>query len=422
MASAVWFVIALSSAAMIAAGFSRNRVPVAASVALAAVLRVAFALMTSTRYTPADVAVYFKGTALAVLHGHDPLEVLPGREWNFLEFMPYVHALELKSGLPWVEAVKIAPILADLALVWIVSRLAGAEGRTRALQYAVNPLSLLVVSLHGQVEPVAMAFALGGVLLLKKNRPVLAGILLGAAVAAKTWPVVVLIAVLPLRQPRRIVEILAASAVVPVACLASAATFLGTSIPHAISRIVSYSGFVDNWTWSGTWLLLGHRGYGYNSPLSSLGSVLIVLGVATVLWLLRRHPIEVRALGALAAALACTAGFGIQYLFWVLPLTVALAARWRNQYVIAAAFWALVAYLNAFGGIPTRDFLAGLSWLPAGLLVAIIAEQVRRPPRDIVTEPAPPGEGELPDAASPPDTVPRRRNWGLSGQGEHVLR
>jgi Glycosyltransferase family 87 len=287
---AIWLVIALCAAAMIAAGFSYNKVPVAASVAIAAALRVAFALMTSTRYTPRDVAVYFRATAAAVLRGHEPLQVLPGREWNFLELMPYVHAVELKSGLPWVIAVKIAPIAADLVLVWIVSRLAGADGRTRALQYAVNPLSLLVVSLHGQVEPVALALALGGVLLLKKDRPVLAGLLLGAAVAAKTWPILILIAVLPLRRPGRIAQILAGSAIVPVACLASGVIFLNTSIVHAFGRIVSYSGFVYNWTWSGTWLILGHKGAGYNSPLSGLASLLIVAGVAAALWLLRRHP------------------------------------------------------------------------------------------------------------------------------------
>ncbi len=377
---AIWLVIASCAAAMIAAGFSYNKVPVAASVAIAAALRVTFALMTSTRYTPRDVAVYFKATATAVLHGHDPLQALPGREWNFLELMPYVHALELKSGLPWVIAVKIAPIAADLVLVWIVSRLAGADGRTRALQYAVNPLSLLVVSLHGQVEPVALALALGGVLLLKKDRPVLAGLLLGAAVAAKTWPILILIAVLPLRRPGRIAQILAGSAIVPVACLASGVIFLNTNIVHAFDRIVSYSGFVYNWTWSGTWLILGHRGAGYNSPLSGLASLLIVAGVAAALWLLRRHPPEVRSLGALAAVLICTAGFGTQYLFWVLPLTIVFSARWRNYYVLAATVWAALAYLAPFGVKPTRDCLIGMSWLLVGLLAAIIVEQVRREP------------------------------------------
>ena len=381
--------------------------PVAVSVVVAAVLRVIFALMTSTRFTPWDVGLYFKATAEAVVHGRDPLMTLPGREWNFLELMPYVHALELESGLPWVFAVKIAPIAADLVLVWIVSRLAGEQGRTRALQYAVNPLSLLVASLHGQVEPVALALALGGVLLLRRDRPVLAGILLGAAVAAKTWPIVILVAVLPLRQPRQAAKIVAGSAVAPVACLASGVIFLGTNVPHALSRLISYSGFVDNWTWSGTLMLLGHKGgIGYSSPFIGPAALLIVAGVFTTLCLVRRRPPEARALGALAAVLVCTAGFGTQYLFWVLPLTIALSARWRNQYVIAASAWAATAYLVPFGTAVTRDFLIGLSWLPAALLVAIIAEQARRTPAELAGAPGRPAEALA--AGAPPPTAARR--------------
>ena len=386
MTTAIWLFIAASAVAMIAAGYSRNRVPVVVSVLVGAALRVAFALMTSTRYTPKDVAVYFKATGELILHGRDPLMVLPGREWNFLELMPYVHALELKSGLPWVFAVKIAPIAADLVLVWMVSRLAPSDGRTRALQYAVNPLSLLVVSLHGQVEPVALALAVGGILLLKKERPVLAGLLFGAAIAAKTWPVVILLGVLPLRRPGRMAQILVGSAIVPAACLASGVLFLGTNAVQAVHKIVSYSGFVYNWTWSGTWVVLGHPGAGYNSPISRVATVLIVAGVGVTLWLLRRHPPEVRALGTLCAILLCTAGFGTQYLFWIVPLTFALSGRWREGYAVTAGGWAALAYLAPFGTQNTRVYLVGLSWAPAVTLVGIIYEQVRRKPQPLHAE------------------------------------
>jgi hypothetical protein len=68
--------------------------------------------------------------------------------------MPRVHFLELKAGLPWACAAKIVPIAADVIIVWLVSHLAW---RTRALQYALDPDSLLVAGLHGQVEPIALS-------------------------------------------------------------------------------------------------------------------------------------------------------------------------------------------------------------------------------------------------------------------------
>jgi hypothetical protein len=170
---------------------------------------------------------------------------------------------------------------------------------------------------------------------------------------------------------------------VPVACLASGVLFLNAGALQAVRHVLSYSGYVYRWTWSGTWLLLGHAGAGYNSSLSGVGSLLVVAGVAIILWLLRRRPPEVRALGALAAVLLCTAGFGTQYLLWVAPLTIALVGRRRNEYMIAATAWAAIFYLSPFGPFVTLDYLIGLSWLPAAILVAIIAAQVRGKPAEL---------------------------------------
>lgn len=377
-AELTWIFLAVCAVATVVAGFSAERIPVSASIAIAAVLRIAFAALTSRAYTPYDVAKYFRTTAELLLAGKDPVHDMSGRQWNFLELMPAVHALELRSGLPWVYAVKIAPVAADLVLVALVARLADRDGRTRALQYAVNPLSLLVVSLHGQVEPVALALALGGILLLRHDRPVLGGILLGAAVAAKTWPVVILLAVLPLRTLPRLWRIVAGAAVVPLACLALGWLLLDTQPLADLRHMASYSSFVNFWTWSGTVISIGVPGTaGYASSLGPLATVFIAVGVALTLWLLRRRPPEVRALGVLSAVLLCTAGFGPQYLLWVLPLGMALAGPIRTWYVLSATSWVALFYLAPLRGAETTGTLRGLSFLPAAVLLALLIELVR---------------------------------------------
>ena len=373
-----WIFLAVCTIATVLAGFSGNRIPVAWSVAVAAVLRIAFAALTSRKYTPPDVARYFRTTAELLLQGKDPVHDMSGRQWNFLELMPAIHAVELRSGLPWVYAVKIAPILADVVLVALVARFAVHDGPTRALQYAVNPLSLLVASLHGQVEPVALALALGGILLIKNGRPVLGGVLLGAAVAAKTWPVVILLAVLPLRDLRRLVRIVAGAAVVPLACLILGVLFLDTRPLTDLRHMASYSSFVNLWTWSGTIISLGVKNVSqYDSSLAPVGSLLIAAGVTVTLWLLRRSAPEVRALGVLCAVLICTAGFGYQYLLWMLPLMMALSGPIRTWYVVAAGGWAAIAYLQPLIPAANGYTLRGLSWLPATLLLMALIELVK---------------------------------------------
>ena len=349
-------------------------------MAVAAIARIGFAAVVSVRYTPIDVKVYFQTTGALILQGKDPVHDMPGRQWNFLELMPFIHAAEIKTGLPWVYAVKIAPIIADVVIVWLVSQLAGKDNRNRALQYAFNPLSLLVVSLHGQVEPVALALALGGLLVLRRQRPLLAGVLLGAAVAAKTWPVLILLTVLPLRSPSRIVRIVVGSAIVPVVCLMLGMAFLDTSPVADLKKMASYSSYVETWGWSGIIVQLGrHLNLArYNSPLSGLSSAFMVISVVIVLILLRRRAPEIRTMAALSAVLIVTSGFGVQYLMWALPLIVAVSDRWRFTYILAAGGWAATSYVSPAAKSVLDPFLAGLSWLPATILFLVIAEQVRK--------------------------------------------
>lgn len=379
-AQMTWILLGLTTAATFGAGFTGNRVPVAASMAIAAIVRIGFAAVVSVRYTPLDVRSFFRTTGELILQGKDPVHDMPGRQWNFLQLMPFIHAAEIKTGLPWVYAVKIAPIIADVVIVFLISRLADRDHRNRALQYAFNPLSLLVVSLHGQVEPVALALALGGLLVLRRQRPVLAGILLGAAVAAKTWPVLILLTTLPLRNPSRLVRIVIGSAVVPVVCLVLGVMLLDTSPVTDLKKMASYSSYVETWTWSGVLVQLGrHLDLArYNSPLSSLSSVLMAVSVILVLVLLRRRAPEIRAMAALSAVLIVTSGFGTQYLMWTLPLIVALSDRWRFTYILTAGSWAAINYLSPAAKSVRDPFLAGLSWLPATILFLVIAEQVKK--------------------------------------------
>jgi hypothetical protein len=118
--------------------------------------------------------------------------------------------------------------------------------------------------------------------------------------------------------------------------------------------------------------------YGNNSPLGDLGSVIIAVGVGVTLILLRRRPPEVRALGVLCAVLACTAGFGVQYLLWVAPLAIAISGVWRYGYVLAATGWAITIYVLPIHAPGWQNDIALLSWIPASMLVALIVEQVRR--------------------------------------------
>ena len=394
-----WLIPLLAALAMLGSSAVGERIAVWQSVGVAAAIRVGYAVVVSRTYTPNDVRTYFLHTGTDVLAGKDPLLDLPSRQWNFLEVMPWLHALEYNTGIPWVYAVKIFPVLADVLLVWLVARLSTERGRTRALQYALNPLSLFVVSLHGQVEPIALALGLGGLLLIRNDRLLAGGLLLGAAVATKTWPLVVLLAALPLKSPSRAARIVAGAVVVPIAALLPGLLLLDTRIGPALHRLTSYSGYVSSWSWSGLMVTLKLSGTGYDQPLARLGSLFIAAGTVVILVLLRNRPVEDRALGVLAVFLMATASFGPQYLLFVLPLAMARSGWVRLGYVTASGFYASVSYLTS-----NEPYLRGLSWLPWVFVVGILADLVRRAWPTLSTDPLAPFRTIRPAAQPRPET------------------
>ncbi len=376
--------MAACAVAMVVAVWRRLAPPVWVAVVVALLLRVGVAAIAS-RYTPGDVLHHFRLTGEYVRRGWDPLggaHPLPGHEWNFLPFMPAIHALEQLLGMPWQYAVKVAPVVTDCVTVWLVWLVAGpdagADRRARALQYAVNPVSLLVVSLHGQVEPVALCFAMGALACYQRDRWAWAGLLAGAAIAVKTWPVLVFLALL--RPARRTWRLVAAAAVVPLAVFVAGAVFLDTQLAPTVRGLTTYRGYVLNWGWAGSAVVHGDKSLrGYESPLGPVGTVVTVVAVLAALWVFRNAPAPARVAVVLGTVIVVTAGFGNQYLMWPVPFLFAAGLARRAWYAVAAGAWLLVAYSpHAF---PTGDarvaYTSGLSWVVIVTLLMVIAEVPR---------------------------------------------
>ena len=109
-------------------------------------------------WQPVDFVESFKPAGEAVLSGQDPVLASNGG-WHFLPTIPYVYGILLWLGIPWEYAGRLVTVVADIVLIPLVAKLAGGpKASLRALQYALNPLAVLIACVHGQVEPVALVF------------------------------------------------------------------------------------------------------------------------------------------------------------------------------------------------------------------------------------------------------------------------
>jgi len=340
-------------------------------------------------HTPRDVTRYFQVAGMLVADGRDPLTQQPVFQWNFLPLMPYVFALEQQLGLSWQLAGKIAPVLADVAITVLLGRLAtGADTGRIPLLYALCPVAVLVTGLHGQVEPVALALGLGGLLLARRHRAVGSGLLLGLAVATKTWPVLLVLGPLretPVRRWWRLVLPLAA---VLVALLLSIPAFLHDSLRAAAHVLANYRSYTGVWGWTGILNYYGVAGAGYRGPrvdtVQHIGTAVTLVAVAVVVAACWRAGAVPLTAAVLLTFLVVTAGFGAQYLLWPVPFVLLLRRRTGLVFAVAASLYAAYAYYLVSDGTPARPavLIDVLQWasLPVIAAAALALPWSRRSP------------------------------------------
>ncbi|SEM14174.1 hypothetical protein [Nonomuraea pusilla] len=377
------------------------RPPLYVAVLIGIAVRVLL-MFTAARDTwqPVDFVESFKPAGEAVLRGQDPVLASEGG-WHFLPTIPYVYGILLWAGLPWEYAGRLVTVVADIALIPLVAKLAGGpRASLRALQYALNPLALLVACIHGQVEPVALVFGVAafvvargsgpevrpgvstqvvarmrrgvsaygwrsaahrvlgpGGLLRRALRPgptdradlkraALAGLWMGLALCAKSWPIWLIPGMLLLLPHLRArITALFVTGAVPLFFLVTLPVFAGTSlnqIPQVISIIRDIRPIVGEWGWTphftnGDWAL--------RADLASIGTNLIYLSVLVVLLVWRRaDPVDLTT-AVLLAFMVMTPRLGAQYLLWFMPFLVARPTRFAWPAILGVSFWAAYGYI-----------------------------------------------------------------------------
>lgn len=288
-------------------------------------------------------------------------------------------------------AIVLPAVIADAAIAWLVQAglgRAGASERTRLAGAAVvvlGPSFALVSGFHGQIDAVAILPAVAALLVWERGGPrraLVAGLLIGAGIAIKTAPGLVLLALLPTVTSRREAAALVGAALaLPLAALAP---FL-VADAAGVANALSYGGIPGQ---GGLTLLadpnLAHHwvenqpGVGPNglvSFLSDHGTLLTgaaVLAAAGLAWRRRLEP-RSAALLLWLTFYALGTGFAFQYAIWGLPfMLLAGRLRWAVAMQSGLLVPMLMFYAGPFKGhafVTGYVVLMGLVW--AGLAAAL---------------------------------------------------
>ncbi len=350
------------------------------SVLMAALAAIAVRLVPSLFTLPPDALVRFdhesyRLVADAVLAHRDVYALAaPGQppRYPYLPLHLYLFAgagwLAARTGLPFLLLAKAPAIAADAALTALVALGARVLGRQRdapalAMVYALNPLAVLITGYHGQFDAVSTAAVLAAWLLLQRGcswrTTALSAVLLGLAVADKTWPLMLLpLLALTVRGRdgrstlARRAAYLSLAAVPPFGALALYEVLVPSGAAHALRVVRTYHG-VDTW---GVSALLTAFTAPTSSPavparLDAVAPWLMLAAVVVAsLLALRLRPGPERPAVVIAAAYAASVSWGWNWLLWLVPLALLSRGWWAPAFLTAGTVFVALVYLG-FGGV-----------------------------------------------------------------------
>ncbi len=312
-----------------------------------------------------------------------------------------------------------------VALVWLT--VAGA-GRRRPWDAAlVAGCPLLALSGLVSLDLLGVTLATAGLVLWGRSRPVTAGLLLGLGVTARTYPVLLVLALgLLAVRAGRVREWVRLA-------LAAVATVLAVLAPWAVLNLDGVRAVYRGWVagvagYGSLWLIpqsllgdgtpdwMGWTGIGPGGLSSSVVTTLAVLGTGTAVLVggllalaaPRRPRVAQLAFVVLAIVVITGKAWPVQASLWLLPLAALARPRWRDHLIWVAgeamyffAVWLnIAAESNADRGLPDGWYALFLVVRVAGLLwlVRCVVADVREPDRDVVRS-----AGYGPSAWSDPD-------------------
>lgn len=326
---------------------------------------------------------------------------------------PSSASLSSEQGLYLGWAIAAAVLL--VALV-VVTTLTCRRAPWSAAHVALSPLIVLVVLVAPDLWGVTLTSV--ALWLWSRNRPVSAGVVMGAAIAARTYPVliVLVIGLLALR----------AGAGNRWAVLAGWSIISGTfvSLGGALVLRMDPTGAYRAWTGAeaglgSLWYLatLGNKPLqiGILTVLTVLGWALaIAVGVALTFSARHRPTVAEVSLVVIAIVLVTSKSFPVQASLWLVPLVALAGFRWRDHlvWVASEAMYFVVLWLY-LGGRDQSPPSMSAGWFAVFLILRVCGvlwlayvaarSALARPPVDPTRERSASGSDD-PDELSGPMT------------------
>lgn len=242
----------------------------------------------------------------------------------YLPFYLYIEAAAIFLSQFNIEPIiflKTINIVFDMGVLLLVYKLSN-ENTKKTLLYAINPVTILISTLHGQFDAIPIFLILLSFYLIKLKKELLSVFIFSTAILTKTWPILLIFQIFHFLKNKYLIGILIIMPIISVILY----SFLFKINPFEIIK--------TNFTYHGLFGIWGITYFFSFFELNLIFQKLVSLFLITIVFLYgyiyKERDIVKGSYIFLLFFFSFTPGFSIQYFSWILPFLILYQPRnWK---------------------------------------------------------------------------------------------
>ncbi len=261
----------------------------------------------------------------------------------YLPFFLYFEAFSIwfgKSKFMSVVILKLINLLFDIGVLYLVYLLS-KKNLISTFIYAVNPVTILITTLHGQFDVIPIFFLLLSIYFLNKNRGLVSILFFSLSILIKTWPILFFIPILRKIKNKKIIPLIL---LLPIIFISIYIWLFKSNLIYITKTVIYYQGLWGIW---GISILFRKIGVFWQKT----STFLFLISFFGYSLLTKSINIIKRIYALLIFFFVFTTNFSIQYFAWFIPFLILIKPK-KYLYLI----FLISIYLFSFYSIWLFNF------------------------------------------------------------------
>ena len=261
----------------------------------------------------------------------------------YLPFFLYIEALAYwlgRSKIIIITIIKIINVIFDLGILNLVYLLSKKNLKT-AFLYAINPVTILITTLHGQFDVIPIFFLLLAIYLLNKKQELLSVLSFSFAIMTKTWPLLFVVILYKRLKNKKFIVL---SLVFPLISIIIYSLLLRVSVFSIVKTIVYYQGLWGIW---GVWPAFAKAtaGKGILGVFwQKLTTLIFLTYFFSYSYFKNKKNLIEEVFNLLFLFFVFTTNFSIQYFSWLMPFLILTKPKKSLQLIILITLYLFSSY------------------------------------------------------------------------------